>query len=160
LSFSVTWALKGVLVSWLLEPLHKPCFIYTGMPEMLKPTSLIMGAGLGLDVACLTDGRFSGGCVTIFPNDFVEPTFHRSHGFCIGHVVPEAQVGGPIGLVQDGDMISVDAVKNTIELHVSPKELEERRSSWVAPPLKVSQGTLFKYVKTVTDASHGCVTDS
>ncbi|KAF8631026.1 hypothetical protein AX15_002637 [Amanita polypyramis BW_CC] len=115
-----------------------------GMPEMLKPTSLIMGAGLGQDVACLTDGRFSGG----------------SHGFCIGHVVPEAQVGGPIALVQDGDIISVDAIKNTIELHVSPEELAKRKSVWVAPPLKVSQGTLYKYVKTVTDASQGCVTDA
>jgi dihydroxy-acid dehydratase len=84
----------------------------------------------------------------------------RSHGFCIGHVVPEAQVGGPIALVQDGDVISVDAVKNTIELHVSPEELERRRKAWVAPPLKVQQGTLFKYVKTVTDASHGCITDA
>ena len=92
-------------------------------------------------------------------NDLVN-SFYRSHGFCIGHVVPEAQVGGPIALVQDGDMISVDAVKNSIELHVSPEELEKRRSAWIAPPLKVSQGTLFKYVKTVTDASHGCVTDS
>jgi dihydroxy-acid dehydratase len=84
----------------------------------------------------------------------------RSHGFCIGHVVPEAQVGGPIALVQDGDIISVDAVKNTIELHVSPEELECRRKAWVAPPLKVQQGTLFKYVKSVTDASHGCITDA
>lgn len=130
---------KTVVILRYLGPKGGP-----GMPEMLKPTSLIMGAGLGLDVACLTDGRFSGG----------------SHGFCIGHVVPEAQVGGPIALVQDGDIISVDAVKNAIELHVSPEELEKRRSTWIAPPLKVSQGTLFKYVKTVTDASHGCVTDS
>jgi dihydroxy-acid dehydratase len=84
----------------------------------------------------------------------------RSHGFCIGHVVPEAQVGGPIALVQDGDIISVDAVKNTIELQVSPEELERRKSVWVAPPLKTSQGTLYKYVKMVTDASHGCVTDA
>ncbi|KAF4590176.1 hypothetical protein EYR40_009425 [Pleurotus pulmonarius] len=115
-----------------------------GMPEMLKPTSLIMGAGLGLDVACLTDGRFSGG----------------SHGFCIGHVVPEAQEGGPIALVQDGDVIVVDAVKNTIDLQVSPEELEARRAKWVAPPLKVSKGTLYKYTKTVTDASRGCITDA
>ncbi|KAK2465320.1 hypothetical protein APHAL10511_002674 [Amanita phalloides] len=115
-----------------------------GMPEMLKPTSLIMGAGLGQDVACVTDGRFSGG----------------SHGFCIGHVVPEAQVGGPIALVQDGDIVSVDAVKNTIDLQVSPEELARRKNAWVAPPLKVSQGTLYKFVKTVTDASHGCITDA
>jgi len=130
---------KTVVILRYLGPKGGP-----GMPEMLKPTSLIMGAGLGLDVACLTDGRFSGG----------------SHGFCIGHVVPEAQVGGPIALVQDGDMISVDAVKNSLELHVPLEELEKRRSAWIAPPLKVFQGTLFKYVKTVTDASHGCVTDS
>ncbi|KAM6494326.1 Dihydroxy-acid/6-phosphogluconate dehydratase [Amanita muscaria] len=130
---------KTVVILRYLGPKGGP-----GMPEMLKPTSLIMGAGLGHDVACLTDGRFSGG----------------SHGFCIGHVVPEAQVGGPIALVQDGDIISVDANKNSIELHVPPEELERRRSNWVAPPLKVSQGTLYKYVKTVTDASHGCITDA
>ncbi|KAJ7600635.1 dihydroxy-acid dehydratase [Mycena floridula] len=130
---------KTVVILRYLGPKGGP-----GMPEMLKPTSLIMGAGLGYDVACLTDGRFSGG----------------SHGFCIGHVVPEAQVGGPIALVHDGDVISVDAVKNTIELEVSPEELEKRRKAWTAPPLKVTQGTLFKYVKTVTDASHGCVTDA
>ncbi|KAJ4491437.1 dihydroxy-acid/6-phosphogluconate dehydratase [Lentinula edodes] len=130
---------KTVVILRYLGPQGGP-----GMPEMLKPTSLIMGAGLGLDVACLTDGRFSGG----------------SHGFCIGHVVPEAQVGGPIAFVQDGDVISVDAVKNTIELHITPEEMEKRRKVWVAPPLKVTQGTLYKYVKLVTDASHGCVTDS
>ncbi|KAF5382711.1 hypothetical protein D9615_002866 [Tricholomella constricta] len=130
---------KTVVILRYLGPKGGP-----GMPEMLKPTSLIMGAGLGLDVACLTDGRFSGG----------------SHGFCIGHVVPEAQVGGPIALVQDGDVISVDAVKNSIELHVSPEELEKRREKWAAPPLKVSQGTLYKYVRSVTDASHGCITDA
>ncbi|GAV99906.1 dihydroxy-acid and 6-phosphogluconate dehydratase [Lentinula edodes] len=130
---------KTVVILRYLGPQGGP-----GMPEMLKPTSLIMGAGLGFDVACLTDGRFSGG----------------SHGFCIGHVVPEAQVGGPIAFVQDGDVISVDAVKNTIELHITPEEMEKRRKAWVAPPLKVTQGTLYKYVKLVTDASHGCVTDS
>ncbi|KAJ7134664.1 dihydroxy-acid/6-phosphogluconate dehydratase [Mycena epipterygia] len=130
---------KTVVILRYLGPKGGP-----GMPEMLKPTSLIMGAGLGQDVACMTDGRFSGG----------------SHGFCIGHVVPEAQVGGPIALVQDGDIISVDAVANTIELHVSPEELTTRRAAWVAPPLKVTQGTLFKYVKTVTDASRGCITDA
>ncbi|KAF8147307.1 dihydroxy-acid dehydratase [Mycena galopus ATCC 62051] len=130
---------KTVVILRYLGPKGGP-----GMPEMLKPTSLIMGAGLGMDVACLTDGRFSGG----------------SHGFCIGHVVPEAQVGGPIALVKDGDVISVDAVKNTIELHVSDEELAARRAAWVAPPLKVSQGTLYKYTKTVTDASLGCITDA
>jgi len=129
---------KTVVVLRYLGPKGGP-----GMPEMLKPTSLIMGAGLGKDVACLTDGRFSGG----------------SHGFCIGHVVPEAQLGGPIALVQDGDIISVDAVKNTIELQVPPEELEKRRKAWEAPPLKVAQGTLYKYVKMVEDASHGCITD-
>jgi len=130
---------KTVVVLRYLGPQGGP-----GMPEMLKPTSLIMGAGLGMDVASLTDGRFSGG----------------SHGFCIGHVVPEAQVGGPIALVQDGDIIAIDAVKNTVELHVSPEELDRRRKSWVAPPLKVTQGTLYKYMKTVQDASHGCITDA
>lgn len=130
---------KTVVILRYLGPVGGP-----GMPEMLKPTSLIMGAGLGMDVACLTDGRFSGG----------------SHGFCIGHVVPEAQVGGPIALVQDGDIISVDAVKNTLELQVSDEELAIRRAAWKAPPLKVSQGTLYKYTKIVTDASRGCITDA
>ncbi|KAF7288505.1 hypothetical protein HMN09_01379500 [Mycena chlorophos] len=130
---------KTVVILRYLGPKGGP-----GMPEMLKPTSLIMGAGLGHDVACITDGRFSGG----------------SHGFCIGHVVPEAQVGGPIALVQDGDTISVDAVANTIELHVSEEELARRRANWVAPPLKASQGTLYKYIKNVTDASQGCITDA
>src|SRR6267154_6709369 len=97
------------------------------MREMLKPTSLIMGAGLGQDVACLTDGRFSGGLV---PFPLMRVLYHtdeisiRSHGFCIGHVVPEAQVGGPIALVEDGYIISVDAVANTMELHISPEEME------------------------------------
>lgn len=129
---------KTVVVMRYLGPKGGP-----GMREMLKPTSLIMGAGLGQDVACLTDGRFSGG----------------SHGFCIGHVVPEAQVGGPIALVEDGDTISVDAVANTMELHISSEEMERRRKAWVAPPIKVTQGTLYKYVKMVEDASHGCITD-
>ena len=84
----------------------------------------------------------------------------RSHGFCIGHVVPEAQVGGPIALVRDGDTIVVDAITNTIELRVSPEELTKRKESWTPPALKVSQGTLYKYTKSVTDASHGCVTDA
>jgi dihydroxy-acid dehydratase len=91
---------------------------------------------------------------------FSLPSFSRSHGFCIGHVVPEAQVGGPIALVRDGDIISVDAVENTIELRVSPEELEERRKLWKAPPPKATQGTLYKYMKNVTDASHGCITDA
>lgn len=102
-----------------------------------------MGAGLGMDVACLTDGRFSGG----------------SHGFVIGHVTPEAQVGGPIALVQDGDIIHIDAISNTLSMDVSDEELAKRQKEWKAPPLKVSSGTLYKYVKLVTDASQGCVTD-
>jgi len=114
-----------------------------GMPEMLKPTSLIMGAGLGNDVACLTDGRFSGG----------------THGFCIGHVVPEAQEGGPIGLVQDGDIITVDAEKNTLDVNVSEEELERRRKLWKPKEPKVKQGTLWKYYKVVADASRGAITD-
>ncbi|KAF8577046.1 dihydroxy-acid dehydratase [Ramaria rubella] len=130
---------KTVVVLRYLGPKGGP-----GMPEMLKPTSLIMGAGLGKDVACLTDGRFSGG----------------SHGFVVGHVVPEAQLGGPIALVKDGDTIHINAEANTIDVDVSPSELEERRKSWAPPPLKVTQGTLFKYAKVVEDASHGCVTDA
>ncbi|KAJ1572821.1 hypothetical protein NDA12_004679 [Ustilago hordei] len=115
-----------------------------GMPEMLKPTSLIMGAGLGKDVACLTDGRFSGG----------------SHGFVIGHVVPEAQVGGPIGLVQDGDIIAIDAETNTLELvGVSDVDLEMRRAAWKPLALKPKSGHLLKFVRNVADASHGCITD-
>ncbi|WVQ83496.1 dihydroxy-acid dehydratase [Cryptococcus sp. DSM 104549] len=130
---------KTVVVLRYLGPKGGP-----GMPEMLKPTSLIMGAGLGYDVACLTDGRFSGG----------------SHGFVVGHVVPEAQVGGPIALVRDGDIIHIDAIKNTLSVDVSDKEMAKRRAEWVAPPLKVNQGTLLKYARAVTDASHGCVTDA
>lgn len=129
---------KTVVVLRYLGPKGGP-----GMPEMLKPTSLIMGAGLGYDVACLTDGRFSGG----------------SHGFVIGHVTPEAQSGGPIALVQDGDMIHIDAESNTVTVDVSDAEMAKRRENWTAPPLKVNQGTLYKYVKLVSDASHGCVTD-
>jgi dihydroxy-acid dehydratase len=84
----------------------------------------------------------------------------RSHGFVVGHVVPEAQVGGPIALVRDGDTIVIDAVANTIHMDVSEDELARRRSEWTAPPLKVKQGTLYKYTKVVEDASHGCVTDA
>ena len=114
-----------------------------GMPEMLTPTSAIMGAGLGSDVALITDGRFSGG----------------SHGFIIGHVVPEAQEGGPIALVEDGDVITIDAVASRLDVDVSDEELQRRRAAWSMPAYKVSQGTLFKYIKTVKDASQGCVTD-
>jgi dihydroxy-acid dehydratase len=115
-----------------------------GMPEMLAPTSAIMGAGMGKDVALLTDGRFSGG----------------SHGFIVGHVCPEAQVGGPIALVQDGDQIVIDAEKNEISMAVSDEELARRRALWVAPALKATRGTLAKYVKLVQSASKGCVTDA
>lgn len=115
-----------------------------GMPEMLTPTSAIMGAGLGQDVALLTDGRFSGG----------------SHGFIVGHVTPEAQEGGPIALVRDGDIVTIDAERRSIDISVTDEELAVRRAAWVAPPLKVTRGTLYKYVKLVTSASEGCVTDS
>lgn len=114
-----------------------------GMPEMLTPTSAIMGAGLGSDVALITDGRFSGG----------------SHGFIIGHVVPEAQEGGPIGLIQNGDVIRLDADANTIDVDLSVEEMEKRRASWTMPPYKATRGTLFKYIKNVKTASEGCVTD-
>ena len=114
-----------------------------GMPEMLTPTSAIMGAGLGADVALMTDGRFSGG----------------SHGFIVGHVTPEAQVGGPIALAENGDKITIDSDKNLIQMDVSDEELAERRAKWQAPPLKVTRGTLYKYIKNVKSASEGCVTD-
>ncbi|KFY28913.1 hypothetical protein V493_02665 [Pseudogymnoascus sp. VKM F-4281 (FW-2241)] len=114
-----------------------------GMPEMLKPSSAIMGAGLGKDCALVTDGRFSGG----------------SHGFLIGHVVPEAQEGGPIALVRDGDEITIDAETRRMDLNVSEKELAERRKTWVEPPLKYKKGTLAKYARLVSDASRGCITD-
>ena len=114
-----------------------------GMPEMLTPTSAIMGAGLGNDVALLTDGRFSGG----------------SHGFIVGHLTPEAQAGGPIALVENGDTIDIDAVARTITLDLSNEELQRRRAAWQAPPLKATKGTLFRYAMTVKSASEGCVTD-
>ncbi|CAK7237606.1 dihydroxy-acid dehydratase ilv3 [Sporothrix eucalyptigena] len=114
-----------------------------GMPEMLKPSSAIMGAGLGNDVALLTDGRFSGG----------------SHGFLIGHIVPEAMEGGPIALVKDGDRIIIDAEQRVVDLEVPKEELEKRRKEWKAPPLRVTNGTLRKYAALVSNASLGCVTD-
>ncbi len=114
-----------------------------GMPEMLTPTSAIMGAGLGSDVALLTDGRFSGG----------------SHGFIVGHITPEAQVGGPLALVQDNDHVTIDAEKNRLVVSVSDEEMAKRRAAWVAPALKVTRGTLYKYIKNVKSASEGCVTD-
>jgi dihydroxy-acid dehydratase len=114
-----------------------------GMPEMLTPTSAIMGAGLGEHVALITDGRFSGG----------------SHGFIVGHVTPEAQDGGPIALVEDGDSITLDAKTRVIDLDVTEDELARRRAAWSEPPLPASKGTLFKYIKNVKSASEGCVTD-
>ena len=114
-----------------------------GMPEMLTPTSAIMGAGLGQDVALLTDGRFSGG----------------SHGFIVGHIAPEAQVGGPIALIKNGDLITIDATRNSIGVDISDKEMDARRNAWKAPPFKAMRGTLYKYIKNVKSASQGCVTD-
>jgi len=113
------------------------------MKEMLNPTAMVMGCGLGQDVALITDGRFSGG----------------SHGFCVGHVAPEAQVGGPIGLVRDGDVITIDAVDLSITVDVSDAEMAERKKSWVAPPFKYTRGTMYRYIKTVSSAKQGCVTD-
>jgi len=114
-----------------------------GMPEMLTPTSAIMGAGLGKDVALITDGRFSGG----------------SHGFLVGHVTPEAQEGGPIGLVRTGDQITIDAEKNSLEVVLSDAELADRKAQWRMPPYKATRGTLAKYIRLVKNASSGCVTD-
>lgn len=114
-----------------------------GMPEMLKPTSAIMGVGLGKSVALITDGRFSGG----------------THGFVVGHITPEAFEGGNIALVQDDDIIEIDAVKNFINVDLSDEELAARRAKWVQPALKVSNGILFKYAKLVKNATEGCVTD-
>ncbi len=114
-----------------------------GMPEMLKPTAAIIGAGLGNDVALITDGRFSGG----------------THGFVVGHVSPEAQVGGPIAFVKNGDQITIDGIKNTIDLNVSNEELADRKANWIQPDLKHKKGVLYKYARTVSCASEGCVTD-
>ncbi len=114
-----------------------------GMPEMLKPTAAIIGAGLGKDVALITDGRFSGG----------------THGFVVGHITPEAQQGGNIALVKDGDIITIDASEKTINLEVSDQELQQRRQDWKAPELKFKSGVLYKYARTVSSASRGCVTD-
>ena len=114
-----------------------------GMPEMLTPTSAIMGAGLGEEVALLTDGRFSGG----------------SHGFIIGHIVPEAQEGGPLALIRDGDFIKIDAEEKILSVDLSDAEMEQRRKDWIMPAYKAERGTLFKYIKLVRNASEGCVTD-
>jgi len=114
-----------------------------GMPEMLTPTSALMGAGLGNDVALITDGRFSGG----------------SHGFIVGHVVPEAQEGGPLALVHDGDIVVIDAEAASIDAEVSDAEFAKRRAAWQAPPPKATRGMLAKYIRCVQPASRGCVTD-
>ena len=114
-----------------------------GMPEMLTPTSAIMGAGLGDDVALMTDGRFSGG----------------SHGFIVGHITPEAQEGGPVALVENGDRVTIDAESRRIDMEVSDEELARRREAWTAPALKKTRGTLGRYIRTVKSASLGCVTD-
>ena len=114
-----------------------------GMPEMLKPTSAIIGAGLGKSIALITDGRFSGG----------------THGFVVGHITPEAYDGGLIAFVEDNDIIELDAVNNTINLKVSDAVIAERKKNWQQPALKVTKGVLYKYAKSVTDASEGCVTD-
>ncbi len=114
-----------------------------GMPEMLKPTSLIMGAGLGNDVALITDGRFSGG----------------TRGFVVGHITPEARVGGLIGLLKDGDKITIDAVNNILEADLSDEEIQDRKNAWQQPPLKFTRGILYKYAKSVSPASLGCITD-
>ncbi|MGH9389180.1 MAG: dihydroxy-acid dehydratase, partial [Vicinamibacteria bacterium] len=114
-----------------------------GMPEMLTPTSAIMGAGLGAEVALVTDGRFSGG----------------SHGFLVGHVTPEAQEGGTIALIRNGDRITIDAKEHTIDVSLAKKELAERRKRWRPPPYKASFGALYKYIKSVKPASEGCTTD-
>ncbi|UII32886.1 dihydroxy-acid dehydratase [Fulvivirga ulvae] len=114
-----------------------------GMPEMLKPTSSIMGAGLGKEVALITDGRFSGG----------------THGFVVGHITPEAQEGGPLAVVKNGDIIRIDAKNDTIDILIDEAELQNRLSKWVAPPLKKTSGVLYKYAKNVSSASLGCITD-
>jgi dihydroxy-acid dehydratase len=114
-----------------------------GMPEMLKPTSTIMGQGLGKKVALITDGRFSGG----------------THGFVVGHITPEAQRGGLIAMVEDGDVITIDAVNNVLNVDLSDEEIASRRANWTEPPLKADSGILRKYAFTVSTASEGCVTD-
>ena len=114
-----------------------------GMPEMLKPTSAIIGAGLGKSVALITDGRFSGG----------------THGFVVGHITPEAHEGGLLAFVQDDDIIEIDAINNKLTLKLSDEEIAKRKQGWVKPALKVTNGILYKYAKLVKDASEGCVTD-
>ncbi len=115
-----------------------------GMPEMLNPTGALIGAGMGKDVALITDGRFSGG----------------SHGFIIGHVCPEAQEGGPLALIENGDIISIDADANTLDVELSDDELAKRKAAWEMPPYRAKSGTLYKYIKMVKSASEGCITDA
>ncbi len=115
-----------------------------GMPEMLKPTSLIMGANLGKRVALITDGRFSGG----------------THGFVVGHITPEAQRGGPLAWIENGDVIKIDAVNNILEVRLSEEVMQERKAAWRPPGIVARQGTLLKYARCVSDASHGCITDA
>ena len=114
-----------------------------GMPEMLKPTSAIIGAGLGKDVALITDGRFSGG----------------THGFVVGHITPEAFDGGTMALIEDGDIIELDATLNKINVLVEQSVLDERKTNWKQPPLNATKGILYKYAKQVTTAAEGCITD-
>ena len=114
-----------------------------GMPEMLKPTGAVMGAGLGKDVALITDGRFSGG----------------SHGFVVGHITPEAQEGGPLAFIKNGDIITIDAIKNRLDVQISDEEMAERKAAWVKPAYKATRGILGKYIRSVKTASEGCVTD-
>ena len=140
---------KGIL-DGLVEPGEVIVIRYEGprggpgMPEMLKPTAAIMGAGLGKSVALITDGRFSGG----------------THGFVVGHITPEAQEGGLIALLKDGDIITIDAVNNKLEAQLSPEEIASRKAAWTAPELKEGRGILYKYAKAVSSASHGCITDN
>src|SRR5262249_49186240 len=114
-----------------------------GMSEMLKVTALVMGEGLGKDVALITDGRFSGG----------------THGFVVGHITPEAQEGGLLAVIEEGDEISIDAEKRQLNLNVPEAAIAERLKKWKAPPLKATRGTLYKFIKNVRSATEGCVTD-
>jgi len=135
----VTEVQKGeVIVIRMSGPTGAP-----GMPEMLKPTGAVMGAGLGKDVALITDGRFSGG----------------SHGFVVGHITPEAQEGGPLAFIKNGDIITIDAIKNRLDVQISDEEMAERKAAWVKPAYKATRGILGKYIRSVKTASEGCVTD-
>ncbi|MBD0259534.1 MAG: dihydroxy-acid dehydratase, partial [Cytophagales bacterium] len=149
ITFDSEQALNEGLEAGLVKAGHVVVIRYVGpkggpgMPEMLKPTGAIMGAGLGDKVALITDGRFSGG----------------THGFVVGHITPEAQEGGAIALVRNGDRIRIDAVNNTIDVSVSDTELAARKATWTEPPYKATSGILKKYIRNVSSASEGCVTD-